>query len=168
MSLKHDIAEYPEMWSKEIVAALDDYKNGKWNSKRKLRKFVNREISEHYYNELIERYAFFHRTNQAKRERERSRKIKRVLCIVVSIVTMFFSGLCTLVYLVEEYGEGIAFWYVLLSLFSFSYITSASSEEDEKKISRLVTENELLKDSLETYKNSNEELKAELENKRKN
>ena len=41
MSLKHDIAEYPEMWSKEIVAALEDYKNGKRNSKRKLRKFVN-------------------------------------------------------------------------------------------------------------------------------
>ena len=61
MSLKADIEQYPERWSKEIVAAVEDLKNGKWNAKRKLRKFVNREISQHYYNELIARYSSQHK-----------------------------------------------------------------------------------------------------------
>lgn len=56
MSLKLDIEEYPEAWSKEIVAAVEDLKNGKRNAKRNLRKFVNREISQYYYEKLIDRY----------------------------------------------------------------------------------------------------------------
>ena len=144
MSLKHDIAEYPEMWSKEIVSAVEDYKNGKWNSKRKLRKFVNREISEHYYNELIERYAFFHRMNRAKRERERARKIKSV----ISVVTILFSWLCTICYLIERDQGHFAFWYFLLWAWAFFYALSSSDDE----IKKLKRENELLKERLEIYK----------------
>ena len=56
MSLKLDIEEYPEAWSKELVAVVNDLKKGKLFAKWKLRKFVNREISEYYYHELIYRY----------------------------------------------------------------------------------------------------------------
>ena len=120
MSLKHDIEEYPEMWSKEIVAAVEDYKNGKRNSKKKLRKFVNREISEYYYNELIERYSTFHRINKDKKDRELSRKIKSVL----SVAILWISMLCGLVYVIEQHGKSAAVWYISLWIWAFSYALS--------------------------------------------
>lgn len=54
--LKWEIGKHPFLYSKELIATVEDLKNGKWGAKRKLRKFVNREISEHYYNMLIEEY----------------------------------------------------------------------------------------------------------------
>ena len=166
MSLKHDIAEYPEMWSKEIVAALEDYKNGKRNSKRKLRKFVNREISEHYYNELIERYAFFHRMNKAKRERKQSRKIKIVLCIILAISILLSALESALDYLLITYEAEFAVLYFFLYLWAIFYAFAYDPNSD--KISRLETENKLLKERIEIYKHSNKELEAELEDIRNN
>ena len=60
MSLKStkdiDIERHPELWSKEIVTAVENLKEGKLGAKRKLKKFVNREITYKYYEELVERY----------------------------------------------------------------------------------------------------------------
>ena len=161
MSLKHDIEEYPEMWSKEIVSAVEDYKNGKRNSERKLRKFVNREISEYYYNELIERYAFFHRMNQAKQERERTRKIKSVLCVVLAISVLLSALESALDYLLIKYEAEFSVLYFFLYVWAIFYAFEYDPNSD--KLSRLGGENERLKDSLETYKNSNKRLEAELE-----
>lgn len=124
MEFEFDIEEYPEEWSKEIVKALEDYKNGERNSEKELRKFVNREISEYYYNELIERYGSFHRINKEKKERERIRKIKRGFCITASIIILISSLLCTLAYLIERDEESSAVWFFFLWIFAFGYIAS--------------------------------------------
>ena len=110
MSLKYDIEECPWAWSKELVAAVEDYKNGKRNSKKKIRKFVKREISEHYYNELIKMYDFVYSLNRARRDEELSQKIKDVL----SGIVMFVSMLCTICYLIEQNVGFLAFWYFLV------------------------------------------------------
>lgn len=146
MSLKHDIEEYPNMWSKEIVAALENYKNGELNSKRKLRKFVNREISEHYYNVLIERHAFEHRINKAKKERERSQRRKDVLWSIVSIIVLFGSMAITLGEIVVSYGKGIAVIYFFLWICAINYITE--KDEKSRRIESLERQNEFLKERL--------------------
>lgn len=68
MSLKGkcmDIEEYPEMWSKEIIAAVENLKKGKRNSEKKLYKFVkDKTINKYTYKELIERH------KDAKKEKE--------------------------------------------------------------------------------------------------
>ena len=163
MELEFDIEEYPEEWSKEIVKALEDYKNGEKNSEKELRKFVNREISEYYYNELIERYGGIHRINKDKKERERLRNIKRRLCIAASIIILLSSMAETLGVIVLKYGEGIAFWYLLLWLWACHFISEDSSEENRKRIRKLDFENERLKDELAVYKHANKELEAKLE-----
>ena len=150
MSLKHDIEEYPNMWSKEIVAALENYKNGEINSKKKLRKFVNREISEHYYNVLIERHAFAHRLNKAKKERERSKKIRRVLCSIFAIAVLMSATESALDYLIVKYSEESAVLYFFLYLWAIFY--AFTFDPDSDKIAKLERENEHLKESLKIYR----------------
>ena len=152
MSLKHDIEMYPEMWSKEIVTAVEDYKNGKRNSKRKLRKFVNREISEHYYNVLVERYAFSHRMNRAKTERERKQKIKEVFCMALSFVVLLGSMATTLGEIVVRGEKGAALVYIVLWFWAIEY--AIGSDSKSKQISRLELENKILKERLKNYERS--------------
>lgn len=123
MSLKLDIEEYPWEWSKELVAAVENYKNGERNSEKKLRKFVNREISEHYCNELIQRYAAFHRINKERKERESSQKIKGVLCDIVVSLVLLDSMACALAEHMR-YGKGFAVLYFFLWLWSVDYAIS--------------------------------------------
>lgn len=154
MSLKFDIEKHPEMWSEELVAAVEDYKNGKRNSKRKLRKFVNREISEHYYNELTERYAVFHRINKEKEERKKRKEIRRKAMAVIAVV---FS-LCSILYVAGEIcqkgSKGFAVIYFLLGLGLFGFVASLGGKESQEYIERLERENEQLKAELEVYKKS--------------
>lgn len=117
MSHKYDIEEHPEMWSKEIVAAVENYINGKWNAKRILRKFVNHEISQSYYNELIERHSFSHHINKEKRNRKISENIKAILAVII----LFHSMSCGLAYILEQYGKSGAFWYFFLWFWAFDY-----------------------------------------------
>lgn len=150
MSLKHDIEEYPEFWSKELVAALKDYKNGEWNSKRKLRKFVNREISEHYYNELIERHGFSYRINKERQDRKRSKKIKKTLWGIGAFWILLESFLLTWGYVINRYEKTGGFWYLFLYIFAICFILDYNSEE----VSKLKYENERLKEELEHYKSN--------------
>lgn len=156
MSLMLSIEEHPEEWSKEVVAALDDYKNGKRNSKRRLHKFVNREISEYYYNELIEKYAFFYRTNRAKRDRETKRKIKSVLCIITAIAVMLSATESALNYLLDTYDSEIAVLYLFLYIWAIFY--AFTYDPNSNKIAKLELENEILKNSLEISKTDNKKL----------
>ena len=150
MTLKGDIEEYPEMWSKEIVAAVEDYKNGKWNSKRKLRKFVNREISQYYYNELIKRYAFSHRTNRAKRDREVSGKVKKIISYTLFYLSVIIA-ICILVDAVvivkNNFWVSISAGYLFLLAFSYHYDTT----ETERKNTELKRENELLREKINNF-----------------
>lgn len=150
MSLKHDIEEYPEFWSKELVAALKDYKNGERNSKRKLRKFVNREISEHYYNELIERHSFSYRVNKAKQDRKRKWRVKKVILGIISFVVLLMSFLCTLKDMVLWYDEIGGFWYIILFFIALWFIGEVNADE----VSNLKRENEILKLKLESLERS--------------
>lgn len=124
MSLKFDIDEHPYMWSEKIVSAVEDYKNGEINSKRKLRKFVDREISEYYYNELIERHRVCHLINKEKRERARTQKVKEIFASIIILA----SWLCTIVYLIEHKHGHLAFWYFLLFFWAIDYISKPSSK----------------------------------------
>lgn len=124
MELEFDIEEYPEEWSEEIVKALEDYKNGEKNSEKELRKFVNREISEYYYNKLIERHGNIHRINKYKKEQERSRNIKRGVCIAASFIILLSSMLCTLAYLIERGEKETAVCFFYLWIFAFGYIAT--------------------------------------------
>lgn len=121
MSLKLDITDYPELRSKELTIAIENYKDGKRNSKRRLRKFVNREISEHYYNELIEKYSFSHRVNRAKRDKE----IKNELYGVASFLILLGSMANTLAYVLEQHGKGMAVVYFFLWFWAINYASSS-------------------------------------------
>lgn len=118
MSLEYDIEEFPELWSQSLVDAVENYKNGERNSARKLRKFVKREISQCYYDELIERYGAFHHINKEKRKRKEVRKIKSIIAASVIFLSHFF----VFGYVAIEYGKTIAIGYMLLSFWSFSHI----------------------------------------------
>ena len=150
MSLKLDIDEYPHAWSKELVDALQDYKNGERNSENNLRKFVNREISEHYYNVLIERHRTTHRINKDKRERKRKKKIKKVIWGIGSFVVLLISFSCTLGYMTSRYGKSGGFWYFFLFIFALGFIGQINEEE----FSDLKRENETLKLKLESHERS--------------
>lgn len=159
MSLKFDIEEFPEKWNKEIVAAVEDYKNGKRNAKRKLRKFVNREISEHGYNELLLRYSDLYRKSKNIRYEEQAKKIKDVFLSSASLLVLFGSMSSALGDLIVRHGKGSAVLYFFLWLWSLNYAVST----DSKEISRLTGENNYLKDEISYYKGTNEKLKAKIE-----
>lgn len=145
MSLQTDIDKSPWSYSEDLVSALRDYKNGKRNSEKKFRKLARRYISDNYCNELIVRHETAHRINKEKRARETSQKRKDMLCRVASFVTVFFSLLCTITYLIENRLGSLAFWYFLLWAWALGYVASSS----DKEIARLERENENLKAKLE-------------------
>jgi cell shape-determining protein MreC len=102
--------------------------------------------------------------NRAKLERKRSRKIKRTLCIVLAAVVMLSSTESSLDYLFATYGAESAVYYFFLYIWAVLYAFGYDPNSDE--FSKLKIENTLIKEKLETYKNVNEKLKAELENTR--
>lgn len=121
---KEDLEKLPVAWSKELVKAVTDYMDGKKDSEKRLRELVNREISENYYNQLVERYGSIHRINKYKKEREHSRKIKRGFCIAASIIILSSSMLCTLAYLIERSEKATAVCFFFLWIFAFGYMAS--------------------------------------------
>lgn len=143
MNLKHDIEKYPNMWRKEIVDALENYKNGEISSKRKLRKFV----SEYYYNELVKRYDYMYRINKAKKDRERSKKIKSVLCIIFAIAVLISSTESSLDYLIVKYSAESAVLYFFLYLWAIFY--AFATDPNSKQFKKLERENKILKLQLE-------------------
>lgn len=59
---------------------------------------------------------------QYKKERQRKKKIADVF----SVVIIFFSFLCSIVYVVEEYGKDIAFWYFFLWIWAMEHAISSN------------------------------------------
>jgi hypothetical protein len=163
MSLKHDIEEYPEMWSKEIVAVVEDLKNGKRNAKRKLRKFVNREISPYYYNELIERY-----------KKPKKEKKQRVLYLFgYSLgewmpVLLFFSVVGAVGIIGEAIGEYniwaiISAVYLLTAFLLYHHSSTEEKQQKEREIAELKHEIYNLKDTIKGNKFIIELLEKELD-----
>lgn len=109
-------------------AVVDEYykqKNREWAEKKRaeeqLRKPVEDGIiSTNHYNKSTEKYSAIHRTNEGKKDRELSRKRKSGL----SVVILFISMLCGLVYVIEQYGKGVALLYIFLWLWAISYVLS--------------------------------------------
>ena len=160
---KEDLEKLPVAWSKELVISVTDYIDGKKNSKKRLREFVNREISENYYNQLIERYGGIHRINKDKRERELKRKIKNGICITASIIILLTSLAETLGNIVVRYGNTHALLFFFLWFGAVFYIIEYLSQEDSKMIKAINWENERLKDELADCKHTIRELEAKLE-----
>lgn len=127
----------------KIAVAFDDYKNGKKGAERRLAKYVDSGmISTEEYKTLIDKYGVFHRINKEKRKREASEERKEWLCIIVSIVVMFSSMLCTLPCVMKDYEKGGAVCYFFLWIWAFSYI----GLHPYKEIAKLKRENEILKE----------------------
>lgn len=132
---------------KKYLDTVEDLRDGKKNAKKRLYKYVEEgKISIETYNELIERYATFHRINREKRDRETSQKIKDVLFGVMAFVVLIGSMASTLGYVVVHYGKGTAAWYFIIWLWAFNYVISI----DSKKIRELEQENRQLKDKIDS------------------
>ena len=168
MSLKHDIEEYPEMWSKEIVAAVEDYKNGKWNSKRKLRKFVNREISEYYYNELIERHKGANKT-QKEKKRKKDEIYLNGYPIKEYLPILFFFSVIAAIYIIFSAIKNPNFWveasaiYLLIAFFLYYYSNTSDIESKDHEIAQLKQEISKLESIRECDKHIIELLEKEVE-----
>lgn len=137
MSHDLDIEKHPEEWSKELAEAVENYKNGKRRSKRKLRKFVNSEINQYYYNELVERYSSLHNINKDKKEQEIFRKIKEWFCGGLAFWVLLEGFARSLIFVLSEYGKGLAVWYLILWFLALKY---ASSSKEAKKRFHLLKE----------------------------
>lgn len=160
-SLNISIEEHPYVYPQELIDALEDYKNGKRNAKRRMYKYVNKKISEKYYNELIEKYGFFHRMNKAKLERKRKQKIKEALCVPLALIVLFGSMLITLGEIVVRDGKGPALVYIVLWFWALDYAFQKDSKS--KTITKLQFENEMLKERIEIYKEGNKNLEFDKE-----
>lgn len=100
MSLKHDIEKHPWAFSKELLEAVEDYKSGKRNSKRRLRKIVNRDrLSDHFYKETIERYSDVYLKNKKNNKRQYFNRtnIFKVLYFAIIIVAIIIIDNCIIV-----------------------------------------------------------------------
>lgn len=129
MSLKRNPKFYPELQDKELLAALEDYKNGKKSAIKKLRKFVNHTISEQYYDLLIAEYRLVHNSNRIRNERKRAKKIKSVFCGIVACIVLFGSMLITVGEILVRDGKGVALVYVVLFLWAVTYATSSKQDK---------------------------------------
>ena len=133
------------MSATELFDTIDDARKGKKKAIKKLSEHHQKGyLSTEEYNKILTEY----RINKDKKDRERSRKIKDVLCGVVAFFVLFGSFANTLGEIVVQHGKGIAFWYFFLWIWAFFYALSSSDDE----IKKLKRENELLKERLEIYK----------------
>ena len=128
MSLKRNPNFYPELQDKELLAALEDYKNGKKSAIKKLRKFVNHTISEQYYDLLIAEHRLVHNSNRIRNERKRAKKIKSVFCSISACIILFGSMLITLGEVISRAGIGFALVYVVLFLWAVSFAASRKKD----------------------------------------
>jgi len=101
-----------------------------------------------------------------KKHSERPKKIKNTFCSVVAVIILFVSMGSALQDLVVHYGKGIAVTYFLLWFWAFDYAFQKDSKSI--RISELEYENEVLKNILENYKNSDEQLQTNIPENAKN
>ena len=106
------------MSATELFDTIDDARKGKKKAIKKLNEYVQKgSISTQEYNKLMTAY----RINKDKKDMELSRKIKSVL----SVVILFVSMLCGLVYVIEQHGKGTAVLYIFLWVWAISYALSS-------------------------------------------
>ena len=103
-------------------------------------------ISTEKYNELLKIYGVAHRANEERKKKPK--KVKDMVCSVLSVIVLFSSMLCSLPLIMKDYEKGGAVCYFFLWICAFGYVTSSY----DKQIARLERENENLKAKLETYK----------------
>ena len=102
-----------------------------------------------------------HRIKDENKDRERTQKIKDILCHIASFVVVGISCLCSLAYFVSSYGESMAFWYLIANFWAVNHIISLDSKEYNKEIELLKMENNRLK----ILEQTNKELEAKLKEK---
>ena len=157
MSLKGGIS------ATELLNTIEDAKKGKKKAIAKLSKYVESgAISTEVYNQIIEEIRTSpNKHTKDKKDRERSRKKKAVLCGVVAFIVLFVSMACGLVYFFEQYGKAIAVCYFFLWFWAIDYAVDKDTKSE--KITKLELENELLKERLEIYKEVNKKSEATLQ-----
>ena len=151
MSLKLDIEKHPERWGKEIVAAVEDYKNGEINSKRKFRKIAKNKMSEYYCNELIERYASLHAFNAEQKKRERKLKFKRYITKFLAAVFWLGTFFYVAADVIIKHGVGIGVTYFIAGIVFANVVFSLQNEESKKlrhENKELRQKNEILEERL--------------------
>lgn len=152
MSLKHDIEKHPWAFSKELLEAVEDYKSGKRNSKRRLRKIVNRDrLSDHFYKETIERYSDLYQKNKKDNKHQiylfgyKAKDWLPVLMFVVHIL-----AICIVLSSVAKpnFWVQAAATFIMLSWFANHHFDTQRIEEKDQRINELETEIKRLKSNI--------------------
>ena len=167
MSLKADIEKYPNLWSKELVAVIEDLKKGKMGAKRKLRKFVNKEISEHYYNELIERYQGIKHEKKNWHTPIYGIPLNGNTLFIALYILAFIAASCVLSDALSIHKNNIwvncSLGFFILSGFLYHYSKATDIEDKDRKIAELNQRIHTLEDSSKSDKIVIELLEKELE-----
>jgi len=167
MSLKNtndiDIERHPELWSKEIVTAVNNLRKGKLGAKRKLKKFVSREITYEYYAELIERYSG---QKKAKAKRELylfGYPIKELLPVLQFFLSVGSIGII-LSSAQNTIWVQVASAYLLLSYCLYHYSVNDDKQQKDLEIAKLKHKIYVLQEGEKSNKHIIELLEKELEN----
>lgn len=100
----------------ELFDTIDDARKGKKSAINKLKE----SLSPKMYEELVGKYEFIDCIKKDKKYREASRKVKSILAVII----LFVSMLCGLVYVTEQFGKETAILYILLWIWSISFVVN--------------------------------------------
>jgi hypothetical protein len=152
MSLKHDIEKHPWAFSKELLEAVEDYKSGKRNSKRRLRKIVNRDrLSDHFYKETIERYSDLYQKNKKDNKHQIylfGFEFKEWLPVLMFVVHIFAIGIVLSSVPKPNFWVQAAAAFLMLSWFVNHHFDTQRIQEKDQRINELETEIKRLKSNI--------------------
>ena len=106
----------------ELIIAVEAYMNGEKESEDKLYNLVEEGvISPDEYSFILKIHGHTHRSNKWKKEWQAKNKIADNLRCFAAIVIVFGSMLCTLCYVILEYGTPFGLLFFLLWIWAFYY-----------------------------------------------
>lgn len=122
MSLKGDIY-LSSKTTTELLDTIEALQKGDEKAKNKLYEFVKKgAISIEEHEEIIREHFGIRSAKKEERKIALLRKTKETFCSVLSILVLFGSMLCTLVYVLSRYGKSEAFWFIPLYIWAFYYV----------------------------------------------
>ena len=92
----------------------------------------------------------------------KSKKVKRTIFVVLSVIILFISMLYSLCYVASDYGKGTAVLYFFIWIWAFN--NAITDEETREELRRTKTENEIIKENLIVCENIIKKLEEELAN----
>ena len=128
-----------------------------------LAKYVNSgAISAEVYQKIIKEFEAIQsdeipnqdvQAPQRKPKEKEKINLSKLIKGILSVFILLFSMSCGLVYVIEQYGKGIAVFFLFLWFWAFDY--AFEKDTKSKTIEKLERENKILKDILHIYKHNN-------------